>query len=194
MESPVSGRVPLRFFHFSGVEPDDAALLSKHTNRYTLASRPDLAELFREYKATVSANRLPAVEALPYGFDQLSDGTAIHRLTRRLFAAHLEHFARAEGSSPDPFDAAGPFAQFARAQGLVKGKKLPGKATWGQFKSEDRRVQTVHRLLRWTLRVLGPNRYELLMRYLAYISVLRHQGAFLRDPKWEKTGSKSDGE
>jgi len=31
------------------------------------------------------------------------------------------------------------------------------------------------------LRVLGPNRYELLMRYLAHIAVLRNQSVFLDD-------------
>ena len=68
----------------------------------------------------------------------------------------------------------------------MKGRAAPAKATWRQFQPEDRRVLAVHRLLRWALRLLGPNRYELLMRYLAHISVLRHQGAFLRDPRWEK--------
>ena len=29
------------------------------------------------------------------------------------------------------------------------------------------------------LRLLGPHRYELLMRYLAHIAVLRHQSIFL---------------
>ena len=42
VESPVSGRVPLCFYHFSGIVPKDAAVLSKHTNRFTLALRPDL--------------------------------------------------------------------------------------------------------------------------------------------------------
>ena len=39
----------------------------------------------------------------------------------------------------------------------------------------------VHRLLKLALRLLGPNRYELLMRYLAYITVLRNQSVFLDD-------------
>ena len=188
--NPVSGRVPLRFFHFSGVDVDDPAALSRHTDRFTLAQRPDLHKLFAAYKAIVSAGRVPAVEALPYGFDRLSDGTAVTRLARRLFAAHLERFTDAEGHGPDPFDARGEFARFAREGSLLKGKVSPAKATWRQFDPEDRRVRGVHRLLRWALRVLGPDRYELLMRYLAYISVLRHQGVFLRDRRWGKTPAK----
>ena len=194
VESPVSGRVPLRFFHFSGVELDDSAVLSKNTDRFTLTDRPDLGGLFAAYRSAVLANRATAAADLPYGFDTLSDGTAVTRLARRLFAAHLEHFTNPAGDSPDPFDATGPFARFARAQGLVKGKATPAKATWRQFDPEDRRVRAVHRMLRWALRVLGPNRYELLMRYLAFISVLRHQGVFLRERQWAKVPDRHNSE
>ncbi len=198
VESPVSGRVPLRFFHFSGielVETDTAAdataaanakdmTLSRNTDRFTLESRADLVPIFAAYRAAVRANRVPSAEALPYGWDRFSDGTAVNRLARRLFAAHATHFTRREGNSPDPFAASGAFARFARAQGLVRGKAGPQKSTWKQFDPGDRRVRAVHRMLRWALRALGPHRYELLMRYLAHITVLRHQAVFLRDPRW----------
>ena len=166
--------VPLRFFHFSGIVPRDAELLSKHTNRFTLASRPDLQTVFADYKAAVIANQDAALEALPYGFDRFSDETAITRLSRRLYAKHKAHFPQA-----DPFDAAGPWLAFCRREKLVAGKVQPSKATWKEFSGTDRRVQMVHRLLRQALRVLGPNRYELLMRYVAHIAVLRNQSVFL---------------
>ena len=187
VQSPVSGRVPLRFFHFSGVDLTDPASLSRNSNRFMLAERPDLAVVFAAYKTAVLGHNGSSAEALPYGFDQFSDGTAVTRLARRLFAAHAQHFTRAGGQSPDPFDAAGAFARFARQHGLAKGKAAAAKSTWRQFDARDRRVRAVHRLLRWALRALGPNRYELLMRYLAHISVLRHQSVFLRDRRWTET-------
>ncbi len=200
VRTAASELVPLRFFHFSGVEVEAAGELSRHTNRYTLDARPDLQPLFAAYRAAVQANRLPGVEALPYGFDRLSDGTAVTRLARRLYAVHQQHLQPVDSSDPprapaprkasDPFDAAGPFARFARAQGLVKGKVAPGKTTWKQFNGQDRRVRSIHTLLRGALRLLGPNRYELLMRYLAHISVLRHQAVFLRDPAWPPPGER----
>jgi hypothetical protein len=181
VDSPVSARARLRFVHFSGVVVDDESVLSKHTNRFTLAERPDLMKIFAEYKAAVRAETASAseAEALPYGFDVLSDGTAVTRLARRLYAAHQEHFA-----GGDPFDAKGAFAKFARAHKLVDGVAAPAKATWKEFNPRDRRVEGVHTLLKLALRVLGPHKYELLMRYLGHISVLRHQAVFLRDPKW----------
>ena len=175
--------VPLRFFHFSGFDPSQPEVLSRNTNRYTLASRPDLQALFREYADAVLANQGADGETLPYGFDRFSDGVTVTRLARRIFAAHEARFLPA---SADPFAANGDFARFARTQRLVKGTLPAGKATWREFNAGDRRVKAVHRLLRFALFALGPHRYELLMRYLAHISVLRHQGTFLRDPRWPK--------
>ena len=184
VESP-NGRVPLRFYHFSGVVVDDESVLSKHTNRFTLASRPDLAALFADYKAAVRAERANAgaAEALPYGFDALSDGTTITRLARRMYAAHYERFA---GSNP--FDATGAFSMFAKEKKLVAGTLAPAKDTWKQFNPRDRRVEGVHKLLKLALRLLGPHKYELLMRYLAHIAVLRNQSIFLRDDGWKQAG------
>ena len=173
-EAPRVNGVPLCFFHFSGIVPEDGALLSKHTNRFTLATRPDLQGIFGAYKAAVLANKDAELEALPYGFDAFTDGTAVTRLARRIYAKHKAHFPQA-----DPFDAAGPWMRFCRKEKLVAGKAVPAKETWKDFNGEDKRVAMVHRLLRATLRAVGPNRYELLMRYLGHITVLRNQSVFL---------------
>ncbi len=174
----VNGGTDLCFFHFSGIVLDDPAMLSKNTNRFTLADRPDLVTLFEEYKSVVLANKDAKREGVPYGFDRLTDGTMVTRLARRIYSKH-----QARWPGEDPFDAAGGFGTFAKKLGLVAGKKSPAKATWKEFSTKDRRVEMVHRLLKMALRVLGPNRYELLMRYLAHIAVLRNQSVFLDDKK-----------
>lgn len=166
---------PLRFFHFSGLDARDPEVLSRNTNRFTLAGRPDLQALFAAYHLAVTAAKDERLETIPYGFDRLSDGTAVTRLSRRLYGVHQARFA---GS--DPFGADGAWAQWARRTGLLAGKVAPAKETWQQFNGGDRRVDGVHRVLRWALRALGPNRYELLMRYLGHISILRNQGVFLK--------------
>lgn len=169
--------VALRFFHFSGIEVADESSLSRNTNRYRLADRPDLEPLFAAYKQAVRGYAGDPLERLPYGFDRFSDGTVVTRLARRIYAVHQARWA-----GQDPFLARGAFAGFARRLGLVAGKSAPGKSTWREFNPQDRRVAAVHRLLKVALRLLGPNRYELLMRYLAHIAVLRHQAVFL-DPR-----------
>ena len=156
----------------------------KNTDRFTLATRPDLQQLFADYKAAVLSNKSQALETVPYGFDTFSDGTAVTLLARRLYAAHQARFA---GS--DPFAANGPFARWARQEKLVAGKAAPAKATWNDFNPRDRRVEAVHTMLRWALRLIGPVKYELFMRYLAHISVLRNQSVFLRDRSWPEAPS-----
>lgn len=171
----VNATYPLCFYHFSGITIDDPTQLSKNTDRFQLSDRPDLTELFADYRATVIANRNPALESIPYGFGTLSDGTVVTRLSRRMYAKHQAHFA-----GQDSFDVASPFARFARAEKLVAGKEPPAKSTWKEFNGADRRVEAIHRALRLALRIIGPNRYELLMRYLAYITILRNQSVFLK--------------
>jgi hypothetical protein len=175
------GNVPLRFFHFSGLVVDDPDVLTKNSDRFTLTMRPDLRDLFAGYKAAVQGNRKPGVQDLPHGFDKLSDGTTVTLLARRLYAAHQERF---DGS--DPFDASGSFAKFAKRHGLVKGVVAMKKATWQDFSKRNRRARGVHALLALALRLVGPNKYELLMRYLGHIAILRNQSVFLRDSKWSK--------
>jgi len=171
-----NGMERLCFFHFSGLTVDDPDMLSKNTDRFSLAERPDLQKIFREYKAAVVAARDAVREGVPYGFDRLTDGTTVTRLARRIYSKHQ---ARWQGQ--DPFEANGEFAAFAKRLGLVAGKSVAQKSTWREFNPKDRRVEMVHRLLKLALRLLGPNRYELLMRYLAYITVLRNQSVFLDD-------------
>ncbi len=179
----VNGIVPLCFFHFSGIVLQDAAVLSKNTDRFTLADRPDLQPMFASYKAAVLTNQGTAAESHAYGFDAFTDGTTLTRLARRIYSKHPGRWA-----GQDPFDADGTFATFAKELRLVDGKAPVPKNTWKEFNAKDRRVQMVHRLLKAALRILGPNRYELLMRYLSYITVLRHQSVFLDDRPTSQRG------
>lgn len=172
----VNGEVPLYFFHFSGIVVTDPAILSKNTDRFSLEDRPDIQRIFSAYKTTVIEMGNLVGGSIPYGFDRFTDGTVVTRLARRIYSMHQSQWV-----GQDPFNAAGGFALFAKRLGLVAGKETPQKATWREFQSNDRRVELVHRCLKIVLRVLGPNRYELLMRYLAHIAVLRHQSVFLKD-------------
>jgi hypothetical protein len=172
----VSGTAPLRFFHFSGTDLDDPTMLSKNTDRFSLENRPDLVSLFSEYKTEVVQSRVAAKDSLPYGFDVFSDGSAVTRLQRRIFAAQELEFG--EGN---PFDARGRFYDFLGRHRLLVGKVQSARPGWREFNPHDRRVRLVNRLLLIVLRLLGPIRYELLMRYLSFISILRNQAVFIRD-------------
>ena len=52
--------VPLVFFHFSGVVPDDPTVFSKHQNRFTPNDlSPSARRLFEDYLGRLHANRWP---------------------------------------------------------------------------------------------------------------------------------------
>lgn len=53
----INGKSPLVFFHFSSYRLAEPEQLSPYQNRFTFATRPDVAELFHIYLKCVSQNR-----------------------------------------------------------------------------------------------------------------------------------------
>jgi hypothetical protein len=172
----VNGISKLRFFHFSGVDINQADTLSKYTNRFDLQGRKDLVNLFSNYKMKVIENKNRALDKITYGFDFFENGVAVTQLARRIYAASEEKFL-----NENPFSISGKFYHFAKEKHLIEIQTLDHKLTWNQYDLADPKVVWVHRLLRVTLFFLRSNRYELLMKYLAHISVLRKQHLFLSE-------------
>ena len=81
----VVDRQPLRFFHFSGFDPDRPEVLSKHQSRTRLADHPDLARLCADYAAELRANGHGENGADGYPYGALADGTPLDRRLRRLY-------------------------------------------------------------------------------------------------------------
>ena len=77
---------PLRFLHFSGLNPDQPNLVSKHQNRFRLT---DLGrayrELFANYLHALEAEGLERTRRLAYRFSAFDDGTVVPERARRLF-------------------------------------------------------------------------------------------------------------
>ncbi|MEK8131081.1 glycosyltransferase [Paenibacillus filicis] len=60
---------PLIFFHFSGVNPLDLSILSKHQNRFTLKNIGDAAQLVEEYAKNVRQNGHEQVRQWTYYYN-----------------------------------------------------------------------------------------------------------------------------
>jgi|GEM_PF-5540949 len=58
---------------------------------------------------------------------------------------------------------------------LVRGNAAAKRHTFHDVDRFRGSIKIIHVLLRVALRVLGPNRYYMLMRYLSHISSLRNQ-------------------
>lgn len=74
----------LAFFHFSGLQFDKPALVSKHQTRFTWSDIKPLHGLFNDYRQRLTANGWGSARNLPYTYDQI-DGLKIVPLVRRLF-------------------------------------------------------------------------------------------------------------
>jgi hypothetical protein len=91
---------PLRFFHFSGIDPTNLRRLSKHTEAFCDETLPPLlGELMRAYADQVLANGHGRVPNATYAYGRFSSGTPIPEMVRRMFR---ERHVRWSGG--DPFE------------------------------------------------------------------------------------------
>lgn len=165
----VNGSVPLIFFHFSGMSVDGGDRISKHTEQFDLASQPNLAPLFAEYRERLVRNGIRNA-AHRYAFGYFDNGALVTKLQRAIFAANLERF-----SSGNPFDSQGPFYKWAECHNLLSACDSSEQYGRKAYSKPDWRIRLVHAAMRFVLRLLGPDRYTILMKYLEFASVLRNQ-------------------
>ena len=69
--------LPLKFFHFSGIQPDDPAVFSRHQDRFTVSQLGPVAGLCDEYRAAVLRNGWRRTSRIPYGHAGFADGRPI---------------------------------------------------------------------------------------------------------------------
>jgi Glycosyl transferases group 1 len=88
----VNGRIrvngePCYFFHFSGFDPLNISMVSKHQNRFALNDLGQAAQLFRQYRDLLMANGHEQAKKWPYAFGYFDNGTKIPDIARRMYHA-----------------------------------------------------------------------------------------------------------
>lgn len=161
---------PLVFFHFSGVNVDGGSRISKFTDQFTLENRPELKELFLEYRECLVAHGIRETSRFSYAFGKFENGQNINRLTRALYAANLDKFG-----NEDPFKASSSLYKWAKEAHILGSKETADLFTSTSYPKTDPRLTIIHFLLRQILHLVGPDSYTMLMKYLSYVSVLRNQ-------------------
>jgi len=167
----VNEHVPLLFFHFSGIAPNEADQISRHQNRFDLRSRPDLGSIFAEYRSLLRKHGMDEFRGWPYKYGSFSNGEPIPQLARSLFAANEDRLAKT-----DPFSAPGPFYRWCKRKGVLDGIDESRKLNSMTYKADDWKIRFINTGLRVLLFILGGGRYSTLMRYLSYIATPRNQG------------------
>jgi hypothetical protein len=166
----VNDKDPLLFFHFSGVNVDGGDRISKFTDQFDLTSRPELLELFSDYRERLLRNGIRDSSRNQYAFGRFDNGELINKLQRATYAANLDRFG-----SVNPFESAGPFYAWAKQNYLCSSQDSAAKYNRKTYNRSDWKIRIVNSIMRLTLRLLGADRYTMLMKYLAYISSLRNQ-------------------
>jgi SAM-dependent methyltransferase/glycosyltransferase involved in cell wall biosynthesis len=93
---------PLRFFHFSGIDPENLDPISKHQTRFRLRDLGEVKALFERYRDLVTQAGWPQTKRWPYTYDSLANGIRIPAVARRLYS----ELGAAASALPDPFDPA----------------------------------------------------------------------------------------
>jgi hypothetical protein len=162
----------LRFIHFSSFNSAAPENIANKQSRFAPNSREDFIAAAREYAAELHEKEKTYPTSHPYSFDFFSDGTPVPAALRRAYASFHSELADAV----DPFDAGGKVHAFARRNGLLSRNAKPAKRrTFKDVGQGSLQVRVFDFLLRSALKLLGPDRYFDLMRYLAHISSIRNQ-------------------
>jgi hypothetical protein len=164
--------VELKFFHFSSFDSKNANQIAYKQTRFPNYSRPDFTEIANEYKALLDSFQYINVESQSYGFDYFDDGVYINPTLRRFYSIlkeDLEFFG-------NPFNENSLIRDFAQKNGLLKLKKYKlKKLSFKDLSNFSLQTRIFLIILKFILRIIGPERYYSLMRYLGHISSIRNQ-------------------
>jgi len=80
----VNGK-PLRFFHFSGFDPEKIEQVSKHQNRFVLRDLRDYKVLFKTYRDLLYSKGFKEDRELPWKYDYFDNGVRIPDAARKMY-------------------------------------------------------------------------------------------------------------
>jgi hypothetical protein len=97
----LAGGSPLRFFHFSGFDPEEPASPSRHAARHWAGT--ELPEIYARYATLLLTAGYRSTHRIPYRFASFDNGELISARAREIH----EGLGRAAADFGDPFVAAG---------------------------------------------------------------------------------------
>jgi glycosyltransferase involved in cell wall biosynthesis/2-polyprenyl-3-methyl-5-hydroxy-6-metoxy-1,4-benzoquinol methylase len=145
---------PLRFFHYSGFDPEKAHILSKFLGpspTILLSEEPALARICQEYAAKLFGAGYRESSEQPYALETLPTGLPLDRRIRRLYHEALV-IAENDGGAepPDPFAAetSHAFVEWLREPAHAGGHEAVSRYALALFR-ERRDLQTAFPDPRW---------------------------------------------
>ncbi len=169
----INGSSPLIFFHYSGYT---LGLPDQLSRKLRLPQRIDetLRRVLLFYGARLRANGAESYQKYVYAYQNFSDGSLIPLLARRLYSVTMDQWG-----DQNPFDARGDFFAAAKKAGLLSRQDQSVRYSSNNLPVNDWRVKMINRFLFLLPRIIGGDRYTMLMKYLSFISILRNQRQLL---------------
>lgn len=157
---------PLVFFHFSSFDFNSPDKLSRKKFNLGENSSDIIADISVLYSNNVKKYNTIADNST-YSFDYMSDGQYISPTLRRAYASMINKFP----VHYDPFDSEGVVAKFAKKNHLFQ-KKNKKYSTQGyqSIANNTLKFRIVFVLMRFVLRIIGPNDFMNLSRLFVYLS------------------------
>lgn len=156
---------PLLFFHFSGFDPFETTVINRRHPQFNVTTYPSFKPIIEEYRERVYANGYDRFSKMNYGFNHYSDGSVITPLQRRMFRVYLNNHK----VEFNPFEINTPFYKILKNSRLLlkASTKQNGFASYTkEEKNNGKKLENkvVKPMLRLALRVLGAERYAMLIR------------------------------
>lgn len=162
---------PLLFFHFSGFDPFETTVINRRHPQFNVTTYPSFKPIIEEYRERVYANGYDRFSKMNYGFNHYSDGGVIAPLQRRMFRVYLnEHKVEF-----NPFEINTPFYRILKNSRLLL-KASTQQTGFASYTKEEKNKgkkledKVVKPMLRLALRVLGAERYAMLIRLFTLAS------------------------
>ena len=156
---------PLLFFHFSGFDPFETTIINRRHPQFNVTTYPSFKPIIEEYRERVYANGYDRFSKMNYGFNHYSDGGVITPLQRRMFRVYLnDHKVEF-----NPFEINTPFYRILKNSRLLL-KACTNQTGFASYTKEEKNKgkkledKVVKPMLRLALRVLGAERYAMLIR------------------------------
>lgn len=162
---------PLLFFHFSGFDPFETTVINRRHPQFNVTTYPSFKPIIEEYRERVYANGYDRFSKMTYGFNHYFDGSVITPLQRRIFRVYLnDHKVEF-----NPFEINTPFYKILKNSRLLlkASTKQNGFASYTkEEKNKGKKLENkvVKPMLSLALRVLGAERYAMLIRLFTLAS------------------------
>jgi len=164
---------PLIFFHYSGYRIDFPDELSSKL-RIPQTINETLKQLLSFYREQLYSNGAEIYPKYAYAYAVFSNGSLVTSLARRIYSITADQW-----QNLDPFDAEGAFFRAAQKAGLLSKQDKSGQFNSMNLPTDDWRIRVINRILFSLPRIVGGDKYTMLMKYLSFIAILRNQRQLL---------------